>query len=150
MRKRLQRAANCLLFALLAMYILTASKLSYGQDINASLSGTVMDSSGAAIPEAQLTLTNVATLFKAEVVSGATGDYTFRNLTPGKYDLVVLAKGFKSSTQKGIELAINQAARVDVNLTVGRTDETVTVTADTSLINYENQTLEGGVSPEAL
>ena len=41
-------------------------------------------------------------------------------------------------------------ARLDLHLTVGKTNETVTVTADSSLINYETQTLEGGVSPEAL
>jgi hypothetical protein len=62
----------------------------------------------------------------------------------------VTATGFKSSLQKGIELAINQVTRSDVHLPLGNTDETVTIIGDTSLINYENQTLEGGVSPEVL
>ncbi len=47
------------------------------------------------------------------------GEYNFRNLTPGIYDLSVTAPAFESFVRKGIELAVNQSARVDVNLTVG-------------------------------
>jgi len=150
MTKRASRVLRGLSLAILGVFLLATNQLGFGQDINASLGGAVTDSSGAVIPEAQLTLTNEATRFTANVVSNAAGEYTFRNLTPGKYDLAVSAKGFKSTAQKGIELAINQAGRIDVSLIVGRADETVTVVADASLINYENQTLEGGVSPEAL
>ena len=136
--------------AILGVLLFAATLRGFGQDINASLSGTVSDPSGAAIPGAKLTLTNEATGFQSIFVSDAAGEYTFRNLTPGKYDLSASAPGFKSADQKGIELAINQTARQDVHLPVGQTGETVTVVADASLINYENQTLEGGVSPEAL
>jgi Carboxypeptidase regulatory-like domain len=130
--------------------LLVADLPSYGQDTNASLSGTVSDPTGAAIPGAKLTLTNEATGFQSNFVSDATGDYSFRNLTPGKYDLSVSLTGFKTQEQKGIELALNQAARVDVHLAVGQTGETVSVEAGASLINYENPTLEGGVAPETL
>ncbi|HTB96058.1 MAG TPA: carboxypeptidase-like regulatory domain-containing protein [Terracidiphilus sp.] len=138
------------LWSLLGVFLLAASSRGFAQDINASLSGTVTDPSGAAIPGAQLTLTNEATGFKASFVSDDQGTYNFRNLTPGKYDLSATAHGFKSSEQKAIELAVNQSARLDVPLQVGQTGDTVTVVADTSLINYENQTLEGGVSPATL
>ena len=150
MTKRGSTVLRSLWLAILGVFLLATNQSGFGQDINASLGGAVTDSSGSVIPEAQLTLTNEATRFTGNVVSNAAGEYTFRNLTPGKYDLAVSAKGFKSTTQKGIELAINQSGRIDVSLTVGRADETVTVIADASLINYENQTLEGGVSPEAL
>jgi hypothetical protein len=96
------------------------------------------------------TIVDQATGFQSNFVSDETGAYNFRNLTPGKYRLEVSAAGFKSTAQAGVELAVNQAARVEVHLEVGKTDETVTETADTSLLNYDNQTLEGGVSPEAL
>ena len=139
-----------LLLAFLGIMLFAASRQSFGQDTNASLSGTVTDPSGAAIPGAKLTLTNEATSFQSNFVSDSEGAYSFRNLTPGNYTLEVTANGFKSTTQKGIQLAVNQAARLEVHLTIGNTDQTVTVTADTSLINYENQTLEGGVSPETL
>jgi hypothetical protein len=141
---------HSLMLALLGVFLMAATHTSFGQDTNASLSGTVTDPSGAAIPGAKLSLVNEATSFQSNFVSDDTGAYNFRNLTPGKYRLEVAAAGFKSTAQSGIELAVNQTARVDVHLEVGKTDETVTVTADTSLLNYENQTLEGGVAPETL
>ena len=83
-------------------------------------------------------------------MSDQAGEFKFQNLTPGKYSLVATANGFKSQTQKGIELAVNQTGHLNIQLAIGQTGETVTVIGDASLINYENQTLEGGVSPEAL
>jgi hypothetical protein len=139
-----------LTLALLGVFLMAVTTVAFGQDTNASLSGSVTDPSGAAIPGAKLTLTNEATGFQSNFVSDAAGEYSFRNLTPGRYDLSASAAGFKSADQKGIQLAINQAARQDVHLPVGQTGETVTVVADASLMNYENQTLEGGVAPEAL
>ena len=139
-----------LVVVLFAVVLLGATNQSFGQDTNASLSGTVTDPSNAVISGAKLTLTNEATAFQNTFVTDAAGEYSFRNLTPGKYDLSVSATGFKSQDQKGIELQVNQAGRVDVHLPVGQADQTVTVVADTSLINYENATLEGGISPDTL
>jgi hypothetical protein len=139
-----------LILTILGFLVLAMTNPSFGQDTNASLSGTVSDPTGAAIPGAKLTLTNQATSFQSNFVSDEAGNYSFRNLTPGKYNLSVSAAGFKTQEQKGIELTLNQTARMDVHLPVGQTGETVTVTADTSLINYENPTLEGGVAPETL
>ena len=146
---RLRKLGRLFSILLLLLTIATGSRV-LAQDTNASLSGTVTDPSNAVVPGAKLTLTNEATGFQSAFVSDAAGEYSFHNLTPGKYDLSVSAAGFKSSDQRGIELALNQAARQDVHLPVGKTDETVTVNADASLINYENQTLEGGVAPETL
>jgi hypothetical protein len=137
-------------FVIAALFLLAMTASGIAQDTNASLSGTVTDPSGAAIPNAKLTLTNEAMGFQSSFVSDENGNYSFRNLTPGKYSLSASAGGFKTQDQKGIELAVNQAARVDVHLPVGQTGETVTVVSDASLINYENQTLEGGVAPETL
>ncbi|HVJ08417.1 MAG TPA: carboxypeptidase-like regulatory domain-containing protein [Acidisarcina sp.] len=143
------KVMSCLLLLFLGMCLLTASQ-SYGQSTNASLSGTVTDPSNAAIPDAKLSLTNAATGFTSNYVSDGAGQYTFPNLTPGTYNLSVSAKGFESSVQQGLVLSINQSARVDVHLTVGAESQTVTVTGDTSLINYDNPTIEGGISPETL
>lgn len=150
MANKISRTTRCLLLALFGVFLLTVSYSSYGQDTNASLSGTVTDPSNAVIPGAKLVLTYETTGFQMTFTSDAAGQFTFRNLTPGKYDLNVTASGFKSTTQKGIGLAINQAGRVDVHLPIGKADETVTVIGDASLINYENPTIEGGVSPETL
>jgi len=133
-----------------AVVLFGGTSLLQAQDTNAALSGTVMDASGAAVPGAKLILTNAATGFKSTYLSDKAGQFTFRNLTPGTYNLETSAAGFSSSVQKGLELSIDQTARADVQLTVGSTSQTVTVDSDTSLINYDNPTLEGGISPETL
>jgi hypothetical protein len=150
MANRARMATRYLVLAFLGMFLFAASHRSYGQDINATLSGTVTDPSGAVIPGAKLTLVNEATGFQSSYVSDSGGEYSFGNLTPGKYDLTVAAAGFKAVSQKGIELLVAQRGHSDVHLTVGQADQTVEVSADTSLINFETQTLEGGVSPETL
>jgi len=150
MRTRTSKVIRGVFLAFLGVFLFAATQWGFGQDVNATLSGTVIDPSNAVLPGAKLTLTNEATSFQASYVSDPQGAYTFQNLTPGKYDLSITANGFKSQTQKGIELAVNQAARLDIHMSLGQTNQTVEVSADTSLINYETQTLEGGVSPEVL
>jgi len=144
----LLRHSRMLVF--LGIILSAVTNMSFGQDTNASLTGTVTDPSGAAIPNAKLTITNEATAFQSAAVSDSAGEYSFHNLTPGKYDLTVSASGFKSTNEKGLEFAVNQAARQDVHLPIGQAGDTIIVTADTSQINYDNQTLEGGISPEVL
>jgi hypothetical protein len=122
----------------------------WAQSSNATLNGTVTDSNGAVIPDAELTLTNQATGFEANFKSNERGEYTFRNLTPGNYDLKVVKSGFQTYVQHGIVLTINSIGRADVVLQVGSQNETVTVLGDASLINFENATIQGGVPPETL
>ncbi len=88
---------------------------------NASLGGTVMDPSGGVIADAELALTSQATGFEAKAVSNERGEYTFRNLTPGTYDLKVTKTGFQNYVQKDIVLTINQFGRADATLKVGAT-----------------------------
>jgi Carboxypeptidase regulatory-like domain len=148
---RKQRLTQPMLNGLLAVALMAGLTLcSYGQDTNASLSGTAKDPTNAAVPGAALTLTNEATGFQLKSVTDPSGEFTFRNLTPATYDLAVTATGFDMTVQKGIELSVNQAARLDVQLTVGKLGQTITVTGGASQINFETQTLEGGVSPEVL
>jgi hypothetical protein len=115
---------------------------------NATLGGTVMDPSGAAVADAELTLTNKATGFETRVTSNERGEYTFRNVTPGTYDLNVTKSGFQNYIQKDLVLTINQFGRADATLKVGATTETVTVEGENTLINYDNGTVQGGIDPE--
>jgi len=117
---------------------------------NAALGGTVMDPSGAAVADAELTLVSQATSFEAKATSNERGEYTFRNVTPGTYDLKVVKAGFQNYVQKDIVLTINQSGRADATLKVGTTSETVTVEGENTLINYDNGTLQGGIDPETV
>src|SRR5256884_1723752 len=104
---------------------------------NATLGGTVMDPSGAAVGDAELTLTNKATGFEMKVTSNERGEYTLRNVTPGTYYLKVIKAGFQNYVQKDIVLTINQSGHADATLKLGSTTETVTVEGDKYLINYD-------------
>jgi hypothetical protein len=148
--RSLSIARTCFSAVILGIFLLAFNQQGAGQDVNASLEGTVLDPNGAVVPSAKLTLTNSTSGIQLNFATDAAGEYNFRNLTPGIYDLAVAAPSFESFVRKGIELAVNQHARVDVNLTLGNTSQTVTVSADASLINYETPTLSLGVSPETL
>ena len=69
--------------------------------VSATLSGTVVDSSGAAVTSASVTATNVSTGAVLNATSNETGEYSFLSLAPGKYDLVAKKEGFQSSSLKG-------------------------------------------------
>ncbi|MGC2163928.1 MAG: carboxypeptidase-like regulatory domain-containing protein, partial [Silvibacterium sp.] len=135
----------CTVLALFAV-----AGLSYGQSNDASLSGTVTDTTNAAIPNASLILTDEATGLSRAAKSDATGEFNITSISPGKYDLTVSAPGFKTTINKGIQLMINQAGRVNVQLPLGQTHQTVTVQGGASTINVTNATLGGGIAPETL
>jgi hypothetical protein len=120
------------------------------QTSNANLNGTVTDPSGASIAGAELTLTNAATGFSAKFTSDDRGEYSFRNLTPGTYELTVSKSGFQGYDQKDLVITLNQTARQDVTLKVGSQTETISVTAGSSQINFENATVQGGIDPNTL
>src|SRR5487761_1170193 len=123
---------------------------SYAQDTSATLRGTITDPSGAAIPGVQLTLTNQATKFQRTFVSAADGEYNFQNLTSATYDLEAAAKGFQTTNRTGIYLSLNQSAQVNLQMKVGTAATTVTVSTGISLLDFDNATLQGGISPEIL
>src|SRR6266699_6865411 len=117
---------------------------------NATLGGTVMDPSGAAVADAELTLVSQATSFEAKATTNERGEYTFRNVTPGTYNLKIAKAGFQNYVQKDIVLTINQSGHADATLKLGVTSETVTVEGENTLINYDNGTVQGGIDPETV
>src|SRR6266496_3266709 len=133
-----------------AFLLLVLSYQASAQIGNSTLSGTVTDTSGAAIVGAQLTLTSKATSFQQKVTSNDRGEYTFRNLTPSTYDLEVTMPGFEKYVQTDILLTINQAGHADAVLRAGAATETVTVQGENTLINYDNGTQQGGIDPQTV
>jgi hypothetical protein len=117
---------------------------------NANLGGTVTDQSGGVVAGAELTLTNKATNFQSKATTNERGEYTFRNLNPGTYDLTVTKAGFQSYIQTGLIITINESAHADAVLRVGAVNETVTVSGENTLINYDNGTVQGGADPQTL
>ena len=115
------------------VWTLLLATTAYAQ-VSATLSGTVMDSSGAAVTSATVTVTNTSTGGITSATSNETGEYSFLSLAPGKYDLVARKEGFQSSSLKAIELVVYQKARLDISLTVGDVKTTVEVAGSAALI----------------
>ena len=96
----------------------------------ASLSGTVMDSTGAVIPGATVTLTNAETHATRTATSGDGGSYIFNELAPATYSLTANAAGFKQNSIARVALAAETPRNIDLTLQNGAASETVTVNAD--------------------
>lgn len=142
------RSARTRVFYLLLAMVLPA--FCWAQSFTSTVSGTVTDPSGAVVPNAQITLTLVATGTSATVTTGSTGLYSFPNLRPGIYELKVSAPGFRDRVQRGIEVGITQSVRVDVSLELGPSIQTVEVTAAASPLKYDTAEVEAGISPNTL
>ena len=93
-----------------------------------TLTGTVSDPSGAAIPNAAISITHTETGVKTSGVSGADGNYYFPNLTPGNYEIDVSTAGFREHLQKGIVVTVGATVTMNVALQVGPTSDRVEVT----------------------
>ncbi|MDR3793024.1 MAG: carboxypeptidase regulatory-like domain-containing protein [Terracidiphilus sp.] len=119
---------NRLLRSFLAMLVLSCAVALWGQAVNGTLLGTVTDSTGAAVANAHVTATNVATSAKFESATNGSGNYTFPGLQPGNYTVAINASGFKKAQQENIPLLANTTIRIDIALLPGSVSETVTVT----------------------
>ena len=102
-----------------------------------SLQGLVVDGQSAAVPEAVVTATNIATSAARKTLTNATGAYSLLQMAPGDYKIVVEKPGFRSDAAE-IELLINTPATLNVQLTLGSVTETVNVMAEATSINTQN------------
>jgi len=113
-----------------------------GQANTGSLSGLVLDSSGAAVTGAKVTIKNDVTGAGQEAISSDAGSYTFPSLQPGPYTITVEQPGFKKLSQSGINIAIATRSALNLALEVGDIQQAVTITADAPLL--ATATSEGG------
>ena len=106
--------------------VLTASR-AFAQDPTGTIEGVVTDRTAAAVAAAKVTVRNTATGFAREALSGPDGFYRVTAVPVGTYSLAVEAPQFAAFSQNQIQVSVNQAVRVDVQLSVGNVAETVTV-----------------------
>ena len=107
-----------------------------------SLSGTVTDPSGAVVPEAIITITNVATSAARTVVSDGSGAYSAPQLPPGDYMIEAQRPGFSTyRTAEAVRLQINTPAELVIKMALGQVTETVDVVGETVAVNTENASL---------
>jgi Carboxypeptidase regulatory-like domain/TonB-dependent Receptor Plug Domain len=122
----------------LLMAIVAAGK---AQTTTATLLGNVRDTTGAAIPQVEVTAQNVETSFTRSTMSDDTGAYLITNLPVGDYMVIAQKQGFTKFVQKGLTLVIDQNARVDVSLTVGDVSQSVTVTGESTGVETRSTTV---------
>src|SRR2546426_5237707 len=130
-----------LMVVLSVAFVLSACSFLQGQSTYGSITGSVTDPSGAAITDAQVTLTNLGTAEKRTQATGPDGLYTFVNLIPGNYKVEVEKPGFKHITRTPIVVEVQQSAKIDVTLPVGQANETVEVVGETPLLQSETSSL---------
>ena len=117
----------------------------FGQAPTGIINGSVTDESGAVIPNATVTITNKATGIVHTATSNAEGLYTMVALPAGDYEVRCEAKGFRTLVRDAT-VAVGQTTQVTLPMTVGGTQEVVTVEAATAQINYENSQVQGVTS----
>ncbi|HKT68274.1 MAG TPA: carboxypeptidase-like regulatory domain-containing protein, partial [Terriglobales bacterium] len=125
--------ALVLMFAVCVILICGLSLPSPAQSTYGSITGRVTDPSGAAIPGAEVTLTNLATTEKRTQTTGADGLYSFVNLIPGQYKVDASKEGFKHFTREPVVVQVQQMSDIEIAMQVGQVSENVTVTAETPL-----------------
>ncbi len=105
------------------------------QSTSATISGTVTDESGAVIQGARIVLTNEATSTEQATISGSAGNFTIINIPPGTYSILVSKDGFNVIRQTHLTLLVNQTVALAFKLTVGKTQQTVSVSATVSTVD---------------
>src|SRR3989475_3180795 len=121
-------------FLAVALMLVFSLPPSYGQIVTATLSGTITDPTGAAIPEASVTATKVATGAATKATTDGAGNYSLPSLPPGIYKLTVEKTGFKATVLSGIQLLVNQQAVVNAQLQVGQVTTAIEVSSAAPLV----------------
>jgi hypothetical protein len=125
-------------FRLFAVCFSLFSIAAFGQTSRGTLTGTVTDPSGAVVPSATIIATNTDTQAHYQTVTTQTGNYTLEEMPGGPYVLTVQAPGFFKYVQQGVQVLAAQTLRIDIKLQVGQSTESVTVTAEASLLRTES------------
>ena len=118
------------LLGLLACFSLLFASSVRAQEYRGSVSGTVTDPTGAAVPSAKVTARNNATNTATTVGTTDQGAYTILALDPGTYTVTVEANGFKTLARNNIEVRAGIRLGLDLALEVGNISQTVTVTSE--------------------
>ena len=139
---------NRLFFGIALFLALCGS--AYPQSTFATITGTVTDGTGAVIPNASVTVTNIETNIAHTAKSNEVGIYMVPQLKEGQYELKVAASGFDAFVAQKIQLVARDVRRVDAVLKVGTTGTTIEVKGGATLIETESARISDTKSAETL
>jgi outer membrane receptor protein involved in Fe transport len=135
-------------YAVLTLLLFSAA--SAAQQGTTELRGKVVDTSNAAVPGASITVRNQDTGMFRETISAADGTYFVSAVTPGRYQVTVELQGFKKQTLNDVILEVGKTANVEVQLAVGAIEESVTVSADSQLVDTSSKEIGGNLTSREL
>jgi hypothetical protein len=133
----LARKMRPILGSIFVLLVLALAPALFGQAVNATLLGTVTDSTGAALPRVQVTITLTGQNAVRTSITNESGNFTEPDLPSGTYTVTASAAGFKKETRENIVLITNTSTRVDLTLSPGNISETVTVTTAPPLLQTD-------------
>src|SRR5712664_4807368 len=133
-----------LVYVMLSLAVVASTPV-YAQVAGATLSGTATDASGAAVPNAKVSIINSATGVVREVTTDSAGFYSAPNLLPGVYNITVAATGFSSSVQTGLTLTVGASKSLNIALAVGQVSERVEGTSTAPAVELTSSTISGEV-----
>ena len=128
----------------LAIRLLCAAP-AHAQVSGATVSGTVTDPSGSAVPKAQITIKDVATGAARVVVTDGAGLYSAPNLLPGGYEISATAAGFSTQRRTGVTLTVGAQQTIDFTMQLGQVSQTVEVTTETPTVELTSSELSATV-----
>jgi len=133
------------LFTLFVLLMVTS--FAFGQQTTGQINGTLVDSSGAVVPNATVTAKNVENGLTRATKSTSSGAYTITDLPPGTYTLTTEASGFAKTVNERVPLLVGQSLTLNFTLKTGGANETITVTEEAPLIESTRSDIGGSVSP---
>src|SRR5215510_6326038 len=125
------------LLALSLAFCLALVATTYGQAVYGSIFGTVTDSSGAAVPNAKVIITEVSKNVTVTAQTNQDGNYTLTRLVPGVYRVRVEATGFKAGVLESVSVSVDTSSSANLQLQPGQVSEEVTITADAALLKTD-------------
>lgn len=137
MRKGLAQNAVRLMLLAGATAPIMLPGMMMAQAVNGSLLGTVQDATGAAVPNAKVTITEKATNITHDATTNSSGNYSFQNLAPGTYAVTVEMTGFQRVTHPSVDVLVNNTTRSDFDLNPGNVTETIEVTDSAPMLQTD-------------
>ncbi len=136
--------------ALTTLCMLLCASAMYAQGDRGTITGTVTDTTGAVVANAMIQAKQTDTGALFPTTSTASGDYTLSQLPVGPYQITVTVPGFKTFTRSGMTVQVAQTLRIDIPLEVGASTESVTVSAEGSLLKTETGDVSSNVDVSTL
>lgn len=147
MKIRSNRLVACFASLIFAVELGISSNV-FAQVESGTINGTVLDTSGALISGARVTITSAATAQVRTTVTNTSGEYSVPFLAPGAYDVEVSKDGFANVTRRGLILQVDQTLAIRFTLKLGSVQQSVEVTGETPVLQTETATLGNVVNDQ--